>query len=1339
MVTIPTKYYGTSSMEYGEVDYSGNVVNTPQQLSQPKSSSIQSTVQPFASYVQQPTQYKVSQYQPQSSPIVQQPSSIVSSYDPMQSLSRSPTQVIESAIQKPSEPQYTQLSQRELDVYGIGALDSGPIKAEDDTYIKNKQIQISDYNTRAKAIMNERSISSSGEDIKKLDNERMNIIADISTRPGVQYSEKTNTYLVPVDPDKYNAGNYKTLKLQNLEGDLTTIAFIPTVNKERINAFDPLSEDVGGLGRLKNWFVGGYSDKAGNKEYKNILSSGLEFTEDIQEPKTEDINNKIYGNLPSIPVYGVSGDTKTSISSTSELKKIENENINTIQTKEAELYNKINVIEKDWKNYDKDAADYEKAINSLSTSQDFVDYTNAIKSYDEIVNRYGTDQIAVMSPEDQNKMVELSTTINNKKDALDPKIKDLQIKEKELNTQNQLLTEKTERLQNVLYDIGESKINIQNRDPVKAWKYVLDQRIRSDTTTIPDKVASFVALAPLTGIKTLTRDPIEFLIAAPVSAYQEDKELGRSTQLPTTYLARGIYDWRAEKGERFNPDALSGAITVATVGASGVLGAIAKPAAATTAATTKSIFSAKNLLTAGFILGTPPAIETFNYFMTPAERRPDLITVGENIVGGYGAIGALYGASYVAGKVGAGIGQSVRSADFRTELASKLENRDFEFISYKDSTGKVLKNPIVKGASDEARKRIYAEVLVKSSRGDVIIRMSEKQLRASGNKFMLVGRTNIPKIQYKVIDYTAKQTTKKGLTQVLEGKGTNLERGTVMDFTDNKGWTDLGEGFSTERGIFFNIGGKQGFITKGTALSGAEEQGVQLGQLRTSGYTVFQTAGKNPKYYLIPGRERTGYYSYDIDSTVTTPNFENPVLNPNKGIEARTTVNTGAAIPLSKKQYESLIKGTMSKKEFTKIFESQTAVQFRDLYEANIGDTTTSRYVQSVTESGLPVNTKNVKTIFTGKSATNLGVDDFVVPSGTKVGFDYGMTSQGPGVTKITYNPQGTPKATEVIPSNIGGTLTVDKAGNIRYVIPKSEVSRLGLKDTFSRMLASKKGYSLILNTETGQPVTASLDDAGNIIIKGSSKSVNANQLVFRVNELASTTSPEGVTQLRSMLSEAALPQIIRSSNIRVPAGTTTPITAPTTFTSTESRSGILNLVTPTNKLSPVSDIRGVQELLNSPDQLIRSETGLIGESATSIINEITPISELTPATTPTSVTSLISSPVTITKIDTQYVNEIPPVNEINRVPPITPPPTLIFPPWFGWPEVPNAPTKRRRGVKTTRAINPLADYRVFFKRAFGYYGLPGVSKSVNIYDTSFKDETDVGDFAKKVNKLLGK
>lgn len=1354
MVTIPTKYYGTSSMQYGEVDYSGNVVNSPQQISQPKSSAITQQAQLYSSYVQQ---------RPQSRTETQQPISIVTQelprYDPMQSISRSPSEIF-TQMQKPVEqkPQYTQLSQRELDIYGIGRLNSGPIKAEDDTYIKNKQIQISDYNTRARAIMNDNSIASSGENMKRLDNERMNIIADISTRPGVQYSEKTNTYIVPVDPDKYNAGNYKTLKLDNLNGEKITIGFVPAIDRSRLTTEDPLSEDIGGFNRLGRWFTAGYSDKPGNREYKNILETGFESLEDIESEKAKEISVKVFGDLPPELRGGSSIDDSKSALGTAIINRNELLKSDTIQGKESRLYSKADTLNKEMEVFNKENEQYDTDINKLYTSKSFIDYQNAMADYDSVFAKYGSDDVSVMSDEDRNKIIKASEIVNKNQAILEPSIKDFKGREIELNSKNLLLQEKAERLQNVLTDVGESKINIQNRDPVKAWQYVLGERLRSSDTSIPDKILSGAAMAPLMGIKTVTRDPIEFLIAAPVASYQEDKEFGRKTQLPTTYLARGIYDWRADKGERFNPDALSGAITVGTVGTSTILGALAKPATGVVAgsAAKTSIFTAKNLLIGGTILGIPPAIEGVNYLRTPADQRPTGWEVYGNLAGGYGSIAALYGASYVAGKVGAGVGQSVRSTSFKNEMYNKLADKDYEFISFKDSTGKVLKKPIVKGASDETRKRIYAEVLIKdTSRGDVIIRMSEKQLRAANN-YKLVGRTNLPKIQYKIVDNTAKTVTKKQLTEVLEGKGRNLERGTVMDFSDNVGWKDLGEGFSTERGIFFKIGGKEGFVTKGTALSGAEGEGVQLGTLKSYGYTVFKTSGKNPKYYVIPGKENTGYYSKNIDPS--------GYIEADVRIQAASKTKTGVAKSITKQQYDGLISGTMTKKEFAKFLKDKQIKDlftgedikaewapgkyddFTESYNADIGKVRTDRYVQSVTESGLPfVGKDNIKKVFTGKSATDIGGGkDFVVPSGTKVNYNIGMTDEGIGVTKITYNPQGTPKPVEVIPSNVGGVLTVDKTGNIKYVIPKSEVSRLGLKDIFTKMIrGSKKGAKSSVNIfdfGTKQPVTATFDDGGNVVIKGNSKNIDANRLILEIDNLASQRGGEVVTALRSNLPMSALPQIIRSSNIQVPLGSTRPITSPTTFTSTRSSSGILNLESPSSMISPVSSIKGVQELFSSPEQIPKSETNLIGETGTQMISEITPVQELIPSTSPVSVISMITTPTSIIKTDTLQTTELETINEINRVPPpIEIPPPIIFPPWFGWPEVPNTAGGRRRKVKVTRTINPLADYRVFFKRSFGYYGLPGVTRNVNIYDTKFKDETDVGNFEAKVNKLLGK
>jgi hypothetical protein len=164
-------------------------MNIPQQSSQPQ---IQQPAPVYQSI--QPSQSQVFQ-QPQASTFMNSPSV----YHQQQIEKFMPTQ---------PQPQSTQLSQRDMNVYGISTKVPAP-RSEDDTYIKNKQLQILDYNSRVNSIKNERSILSSGADLKQLDMMRTNIIGDISTRPGVTYVEKTNQYIIPVDAEKYNAGNYK--------------------------------------------------------------------------------------------------------------------------------------------------------------------------------------------------------------------------------------------------------------------------------------------------------------------------------------------------------------------------------------------------------------------------------------------------------------------------------------------------------------------------------------------------------------------------------------------------------------------------------------------------------------------------------------------------------------------------------------------------------------------------------------------------------------------------------------------------------------------------------------------------------------------------------------------------------------------------------------------------------------------------------------------------------------------------------------------------------------------------------------------------------------------------
>jgi len=101
-------------------------------------------------------------------------------------------------------------------------------------------------------------------------------------------------------------------------------------------------------------------------------------------------------------------------------------------------------------------------------------------------------------------------------------------------------------------------------------------------------------------------------------------------------------------------------------------------------------------------------------------------------------------------------------------------------------------------------------------------------------------------------------------------------------------------------------------------------------------------------------------------------------------------------------------------------------------------------------------------------------------------------------------------------------------------------------------------------------------------------------------------------------------------------------------------------------------------------------------------------------------------------------ITAVTPVTPIAPITPIGAPP-LPVPLDFQFNIKPGTRYPSSNRFKPTTAVHPLADYRIFFKRKFGFLGAPGKTKKVNIYKPKYynPEGSDVGFTAARIKELL--
>lgn len=705
MVTqIPVKQSSTQSSTSSFLNPYSNYNLQPQTQTYAEGPRIDSLQQQKPVSLQYPstvTQSSVANWKP----VPQTPSwnSYVSSITPQESnlkpVSQGPR--IQSLQQPQASTQKKTTSNYDLGLIAPMSYGRGQVKPESESYIKNKEFEIVEFN-RQLANANNKPITTRGPFIEPLEKKRSDLIADLSTRPGVMYNEDEDAYLIPIEPEQYENGYYNDMVIKNFDGSGTRVSFVPEAGRLQ-QPKDPI--DVNSFFSKSPLDIFTFS----RKERDAGIDKSREFVQNIDT------------STPDIPVDGTYTDA-------------------------GKLYEaKVNALLPEYEAYDTRLSNFEQSQTDLMNSVEVANINKAqqdlqllsLRNYRDYwgttsdMGTFGKDgsiiEIGPAMPEaDRLSILNLTNSISENFNIVNPKFEALDKTASDINYQQFKLEEKSNRLNEAYDEANLANKKIANLDPVKLGEYVLTEREKAYGTSVPGIAGRFAL-----GVgKTVAIDPVRFFGSVADIAESDVKNRGR---IPTESIiggapvmaARAIYDWRAEKGKRFDADALSGAISIGTFGYSALAKATVPVATNAAKEVVKQVapsIGKRIAKVAGLsaLYSIPASVEAFNYATTPAyvdtrtgaelttkeyeaipeqdramiERtRYGAVNIGR-AAEGYGQLFGLIAGGKAAGEIGTGLRTAKINAELRKNFWNMLEKGEIKIkviekttkgtVNYKD-------------------------------------------------------------------------------------------------------------------------------------------------------------------------------------------------------------------------------------------------------------------------------------------------------------------------------------------------------------------------------------------------------------------------------------------------------------------------------------------------------------------------------------------------------------------------------------------------------------------------------------------------------------------------------
>ena len=1430
-ITPPKQYYGTSSLEYGEIDQQGNVRKTPKQFSTPLKSKPQKIYQ---------NDNRMSSREPEVFKLPQQ-----------------------DVFGKPSKKFYGTSSKDYGEVDLKGNYIGQNIITQPNDYIQNKILEINEYNNKYDSYNSKPFNNRDKIELKELERSREAILSDFDTREGVIKAKDSGIYIVPVE--NYNP-SYDNIKVKTEEGRDIEIKFVPKKDIEALSRKAPDDESWGGLKGLANMFTfGQYQRREGKKDKLEILKEAKEQTEDIIGIKPTDKKDSkfdIFSNTKP-ELYSVAGETKTAIASEKDLEIAQKEMEEYKKTPEykmkqleEDLSKKVGLFEQEKTLYDVKAAQAESKIKEAESTEDYKTFVKSEKEYKELADKYkdrwGTSSdigifdkegnvLSVgpgMSSIDQQKFIELSSNIQKSYEKINPKIQEIGGDITELKREGYKLQEKGERLQEISTEVGKSMTNIDLKDPIYQWKYTWDEREKAGTGGTWGRVGDTAASFGLGFAKTAGKNPIEFLATSPYAAYKIDQEQGRSklSMLNPSYgtelLARGIYDPKADV-MKFNPDAAEGALAVTTFA---VPASVAYKSTINQGLTqgTKEVAKltlkqqAGKYAIGGAIAASPIAMEAVNYYKTPEEERSfwkSTRNVGEM----YGGLAAYGGLAYAGSKTGANIAKNQITKEINKQLASgKFIFQETPKGVQRNLPKDVLESRGISGQTD----------LTRTGMGTIDTKYGKIEVRFKGDT------TNVASKDFKI-------GSKGTDTNLMKGKTKGRYDYRILDRNNNpmSDWKFGGAlDDSIEKSI---INKKQGIYTSrqtekvlknklmseyGLSEKGAQEiiqsnpdilKKIDMGakSIRSSGYGVV-TDSQGKSKLIVSGRRQT------IVSRKILPN------------ERGTSM-------LSEKEYTRLIsegKGSQIQKYLDsgdiKIIKDQGKLfyQFSDdaVQGVNVVGKRPNKYIlaegelfgieaQNINTRAAKALTSNIDDVSMNFKNLRIGEVDDVIKSYRKVGSvrDYSGSNIQSIAEKEKSNLiksnvkewsggerfEGVSTISEVKTTNTIKELAntrkqlninlIDDIDNMQSYLKSGGDPRYTIKTgdklgpIYRRDLSGNIETPFMKSTNTGKGVF-SVDDAGEVVFKPTqvkpSRSVTG-PMGKRAQARLSLQFADDVAQVEPITISSSKTTSEQGQVINLMQSPSTHNTEPLEMTKTVSTvdSGLTYAGARAISVTPGSIQAPANILMGGPTTSLLFEGQ--DEQAQSVLNEVivdspSEISKLSDTPQLISVPELenvkedtdtdktedikpiqpklTDDPViteenvvtgTVTGIDT--IKNVDKANAIDyglidasgspivnmtgtttpSVPGITTVPPVIQTPVGSWLWAPKLPRRfgnmqRSRTFRPIAFLNPLADWRIYFQRKFGYMGMPNKERTVNIYKTKFSDKYDI-DPIKKIESLL--
>jgi len=1156
--------------------------------------------------------------------------------------------------------------------------------------VKNLQLSITEYNKNIENYYNKPAISRTEKEIKKFESQREAILSDLDTRTNVLKTEGGSSREVPATFE--TVSTMTLLSPSGSEANNIKVKFVPAA--EEVKRFETIRTSQPTLWNNKA------SQASRSQKVENIFKQGVSG---IRTELTE--NNTVI----------VEPDLTQRLISISQ------------------------ALENDISNYelekDKYETDIKQFLSRYPTTYDPEIGMTMINADPNTFDQAGLDVLNARRKILENSLNPLLERINDRNDLS----KELDLKQykysKFLNAEQDKLTD------------------INNEDKLQlVSNYYMDKN-KDDNF--------FVAMAkslPIGGAKSV-RGILKFGLVNPAKIVVQDIKNPLSTSdtikayLLSSPFSRGIYDpFRQDPNvpwyKEVDTDAAFGALDTVLIGGSLLRGAATVPLKNEVAKQTGKSQIGKNILL-GLGLGltaAPVAVE--GYKALRGQQTWGQAGTATGIT--EGRLLTTIGATALAGGIGY---EFMAKPEIKRQLTegikNAVQNNQLQIDANGKFTGVKIKNA-GRGIESQTIKNTNEGVIIYTKDyGGIEISLNGNSMRAAGGN-QIVGKSIIPEYKYRWVDATTGKTSK---------------------------WIEGGQMAGVEFGMIGKVSGKYttykdltDFKSKvNSALSSGKPlpPGIrtsELENLKTGSWTLVNTGGKKPEYFLVLGKSR--------ESLIGTPGKLNQ-----QGVYSVTKT-----FKINSNQYDSILKNQMSEKSLLDMIRTQNTVPFSNTYNqpglelrmrtsqsVDVGKNTVSGTYQGSTSGGAEnfiVKVSPDKIVNFNPDTNKFNMVGIKASGGVEVPKEipgrYVMTKQG-----LSFKVDGSKVDKDWIKNinnlfkNTGTNVNTKTTGSQGVSFYSGGKLITIVKDKLGQIIITPKSPQTPINIFSGKPPSGvpsknmgglwtggqtntqgdvmSYTNIGPSTPKGLLPSATPNMLL----ESSSLSSPSSVLSLLSVA-----PSVFTPSNIGY--GLALP-SVPNLFSSrtlqrnvaisrTDFNSRISPLVesssfmlsTPTGLTGPdtlvnedsisSADTGGISDILSPVDYTGRYGSGYSGMYDFSVPSGVGDTTNLVPDTEYS-----ITSPVPGYTPNLGLTGIVRP-----EFLPILP--ALWLPSRL--PSMGRGMMGSKIPVKSKSQINPVADWRIFFNRKFGFLGDPTTTRKVDIY-TSSSSDYDVGEISKKIAGML--